>query len=272
MEFKLSIQLVLAMFFVTLGYLEAGPIGIVTGFIAYAWSSVLINFGLIPFIGAFLWWFLTNELLKNLQHYVIMDDVIKKVTWIYGTQVTFFCILTSIATILIIYLILKLWKYRRKLLELKHKLTVSPLDNWSEAEIQVKANELSELRKNRKLVGSVIFFFGLGVANHDFTIELKESKVNPIRPHGVTVGLGIATLGINIIEPSFWKKFHFYVGLLTAYVAFYSLSILPKGLRFISSVLWAIGNYLMVYNWYLLIKDEVFSDKEIQDCLMEVYK
>lgn len=264
--------LVLAIFFMTLGYLEAGPIGIVVGLIAYLWASVLINFSLIPFLGALIWWYITIELLKNLQRYVLMDDIIQKIFLVFGFQAVFYCLLTSVATLLLICLIIKLWKNRKKFFELKRKFMIQPSDTWSEIEIKRKANELQKLNLNMKLVGSALFFLGLGIANHDFIVELKENKVNPFRPHGISVGLALATFGVNLIEISLRKKLYFYIGLVVSYIAFWTLSILPKGLRFISGVLWYLGNSLMVYNWYLLVKDELFNENEIQNCLGEVYK
>jgi len=134
--------------------------------------------------------------------------------------------------------------------------------NWKEIKKVMKdiLEKLKDLKDvNSKLVGSSIFFLGLGIASHDFWWECEEWKVDTERPtHGIYIGLGLSTTGIQIIEPSLRKNWLHYLGLASCYLAFNLLAFLPRGpSRWISHVFWWLGISIMSYNWFKLVEKEL---------------
>jgi len=273
---KLDYSLLIFLFFLFIGYLEASFVGIPAGFFFWAISSVLLPISLIPFGGYFIYKSLTAPFLQNIAKFLSVSTLIEK-TWIFfEAQAMLYCGLTSVGVVIAIILFL-LYRRRRKTARAcelfglwdKMKDLVTLLD-WKNIkdfmkELQGKLEELKG-KINKELIGSSMFWLGIGIASHDFWWECDEWTVDAERPtHGAYIGLGLATAGINIIETSPIKNLLYYLGLGSCYLGFNLLAFLPKGpSRWIAHIFWWIGISLMSWNWYNLVGKELFKSKEVE--------
>jgi len=276
MRLKLDYSLLILLLFLMLGFLEAGPLGIPAGFLFWAINSLLLPISLVPFLGYWFYKLLTNPFINNLSKFLPLSTLIEK-TWIFfGMQALIYCSLTSILTFIGIVLLIWYWRKRKRAKEskiydigLKLKDLVQLLD-WKDIKELLKElkKKLEELRGkvDKELIGSCLFWLGLGISSHDFWWECEELKVDSQRPtHGVYIGLGLATTGISFIETSLMKNWLHYLGLGACYLGFNLLNFLPKGpSRWVSHIFWWAGISLMTYNWYGLIGKTLFKVKELK--------
>jgi len=250
MRFKPNLATVLLLFSAFLGYLTASYLGAVGGALTYYIISLLLNLSLIPFVGYFVWKYCANHLIENLNRFLDLNLVAEKVFWFYDFQAIIYTVLSSIAVILVAYLAIKYFPHRKKIVDLKSLLPQLNLEKLTPEYV----NNIKKQVGDKKLLGSILFFFGQGIAQHDFYWETSEETVYVTRLHGVQEGLALATLGINIIETSLVKIWYYYLGLGLSTLGFYLLSVFPRGTRLIPKVLWYLGSALMFLNWYLLVK------------------
>lgn len=272
LKLKFSLPLILLLFFMFLGYLETGILGIFAGLIAYGISSVTLPLSLIPFVGFFLWYASTFGLLDNISLFLHIPILREKVLWIFGLQAGIFCSLTSILTLIAIYLI---WKYLLHRKETKVSSLRNLIDYFKDIVKNIPKEKWNELihkikeligKIDKDIVGSALFWLGIGIASHDFHWESEEREVDTERPtHGTYFGLSLASTGIQLMQPDCLKNLLFYFGVGLCYLGFNLLSIIPKGFsRLIAHVFWWSGTSLMIYHWYSLIKDKLFKEDEIK--------
>jgi hypothetical protein len=265
---KLDFKRVLFLLFLFLGFLEAGLTGLVAGFFFWAVPSVLLTLSLIPFAGYFIYDAFKTPLLDNIKHFIPDTVLTEKVAMFFDLQAIIYCILTSALAVAAIVLVIFFWKRRQKkkavALEFQSLKETTLAMGWKDLEDLV--NKLKDKLKgvNPHLAGSVLFWLGIGVASHDFYWEANEWQVNTKRPtHGVYLGLGLATTGTTIIEPSVVKNAFFYLGEALCLIGFWTLSLLPRGVsRWISHFFWWSGTGLMIWNWYIHVKPELINDTE----------
>lgn len=263
--------------FMLIGYLEAGFVGVFAGFLFWAVCNLFQLVGLVPFIGYFLFQWLIEPFTTNICKFLHLPVLMEKLWLFYGVVALIYCMLTSIATVIIVSLAIYYWKKRRNISEslifeenLKEFEEFIKMLDWKNIkllinEIQLKLKEL-EKKVNKKLIGSVLYWLGIGVASHDFWWECEEYKVDSERPtHGVYVGLGLATTGANVIESGFFNNLIHYLGLGLTIIAFNLLSFLPKGpSRWTAHIFWWSGVTLMTYNWYIKMKTEIVAESQSQ--------
>jgi len=191
LKFKPSLWLLFAVFFVFLGFLEASILGGISGFIIWALANFTLPIALIPFVGYFLWKGLLDLVFSNLSRFLVLSSLQDKLFLIYGVPACLLTILTSIMTVLIIvYLIWYFWqrrnvkalssnwthcKYLKSLAEQK-VMSLDKLDDF----IQNLIKKIGQLDK--KIVGSALFWLGVGIASHDFHWETSEWEVDVERP------------------------------------------------------------------------------------------
>lgn len=270
---KISLWFIFLVFFVFLGFLEAGVYGAIAGFLVWAISNAVMPVALIPFFGFFIWKNMTDLIFYNLAKFFPTACIQEKMFWIYGVQAIIYTVITSIVTVAIIVFIFWLWLEEKddkiKLL-FKRKLGTKKFDfildiiNFERLEDLIVELKGKIGKLDNKVVGSALFWLGLGIASHDFHWETSEWEVDVERPtHGAYMGLSLATLGLDVIERSYFKKLWAYLGLGLCYLAFMLLSLIPKGTgRIMNHVLWWTGASLMTYNWYLLVEDEIWNKQE----------
>jgi len=276
---KLDYSTLILIFFLFLGYLEASFPGIIAGFLLWGIGSLFLPFTTIPYFGYLIFHFTSSPILDNLSKFLTITTLREKY-WLFfqGVGLGLNICVSVLVTILII-LAIYYFKKRKNLRELelyseweRLKEFIKTL-NWKEIK-KVMKNLLEKLKElkgvNSKLVGSSIFFLGLGIASHDFWWECEEWKVDTERPtHGVYIGLGLTTTGIQIIESSLKKNWLHYLGLASCYLGFNLLVFLPRGpSRWISHVFWWLGTCLMGYNWFKLVGKELLESnksKEIEE-------
>jgi len=267
-KFKFSIPLALLGFFVLLGYLEGSIPGLFAGIVLPTLAFFLLPLSLIPFIGAPIWYLANSFLVNNLLNYLPVYDLAYKVNVIGGIVAGLITAFTSILTIATIYLARRTFKKQ----ELLPNLSPDALKKV------MKGNDLQSILDNiidtlmgiwdkidKRLLGSVIFWFGLGLATHDFWWETSKADVDEKRPtHGAYFGLELAITGMDMIngnlsfKDKIKKQFLFYIGCGSCFLGFMLTGILPKGFpRIISHVLWWSGVALMVYSWYELFKEDL---------------
>lgn len=273
---KLDYALLVFLFFLFIGYLEAGFAGIPAGFFFWAINSVLLPISLIPFGGYFIYKALSAPFLSNIAKFLPVNTLTEKAWIFFETQALLYCGLTSVGVVIAILLLLFYRSRRKKVREYKLfglwnkvKELVTHLD-WKNIkdfmkEFQEKLEELRE-KVDGKLIGSSIFWLGIGVASHDFWWECDEWIIDTERPtHGAYIGLGLATAGISIIETSPIKNLLHYLGLGSCYLGFNLLAFLPKGpSRWVAHIFWWIGVSLMSWNWYRLVGKEVYESKKVE--------
>jgi len=235
---KLSLWLLFAIFFVFLGFLEASILGGIAGFIVWALANYTLPIALIPFVGYYLWKGLIDLVFSNFSKFLVLSSLQDKLFLIYGIPACLLTVLTSIITVLIVvYLIWYFWQ-RQKVKALS--------SNWARCKFlksfaEKKVTSLGELddfiqnliekigQLDKKIVGSALFWLGVGIASHDFHWETSEWEVDVERPtHGAYLGLSLVTLGLDLIERSYLKKLWAYLGLGFCYLAFFLLSFIPK--------------------------------------------
>lgn len=262
--------IVFLLFFIFLGYLEAGWMGAIAGLVFPLLASYLLPLALVPIVGIVLWWLVTNFLLSNILHYIPVFHLFTKVMLFYLVWAVLINIAITIVTIIVLWLIKRFinreeveqlgitWDDIRRVIELLKA------GKWKEA-IELIYELIKKI--DLKLIGTALFWLGIGIASHDFWWEACEYEIDVERPtHGTWVGLQIASIGLRAlcIEDSFFdrlkKMLYFYLGFAISALGFLSLSFLPKGAkRVISHILWWSGVTLMVYNWYILIRDHLWK-------------
>lgn len=128
---------------------------------------------------------------------------------------------------------------------------------------------------NKKVIGNIAFWLGLGLLIHDYVIE-EDVSINPWRFHGGSIGIEMIALGIQFMTEGLeWnqlkiKAYTFgYLGLGMCWFA-WSTRIFPN---FIRHGLFWLGVTSMGYSWYLLNKDELgFIDKVKMEVLVNSFK
>lgn len=271
----LNFSTIFLLLFLFLGYLEAGPLGIPTGFLFWAINSLLMPFSLIPFAGFFIYKLTSDCLLSNIAKFIPVPTLFEKAWLVFGIQALLYNITSSIVLLAVVLLFLYYWRKHKqtRLRELGSTFEIFYKEllslNWSNLRTLLSKlfTRLKEAVGNldKDLIGSCLFWLGLGVASHDFYWETHEEKVHVERmTHGVFIGLGIASTGINLIETNLFRNSFFYLGQGSCYLGFYTLSFLPKGpSRLVSHFFWWAGISLMIYNWYKLMEDKLLKG-EIQ--------
>jgi hypothetical protein len=270
-----SVPIIFVLFFMLIGYLEGSWIGLVAGFILPFLSLLLINISLIPFVGVVIWYYSFTYLTNAIGRFIPIPLMVQQVIYFsLGLSI----VLTTLTTIVSIIFIGLAVKYRGmfvkegeeeslSFLDLKGLLT---LDNKGLQDIINNiVNYITNLmdKISKKLAGSILFWFGLGIASHDFWWETNEAKPGEMRPtQGGYEGLNVALVGMQLIvwgsnlSDQIKKTWMFYLGYALSLFGFTLTIILPKGFnRIICHVLWWSGAGIMIYNWYILMKDELMQ-------------
>jgi len=265
------------------GYVQASWVGAVAGLIIPLLSFALLPISLIPFAGFPLYMYINSYFLNNILSQVAIGDLALKINIIFGVLSCLICVGSSALSMILAFIIIKIGSLKLNFNFLKNLSSVqipnlqqATLPSFKEV-ISGKADLngiidqvidfLFELWKklDKQLVGSITFWFGLGIASHDFWWESAEANVNATRPtQGSYLGLEVALTGINVIiwELSLADKIKkcllFYIGLGSCFLGFILTGIIPKGLsRIVCHVFWWSGIVLMVYNWFNLVKDKI---------------
>lgn len=283
-ELKTFTNPIILVFFLLVGYLEGGWLGLVTGGILYGIALTSILVSLIPFFGTFIWWNSFMFFANNLNSFIPVSDLIYKITWVVGIISGFICVTTSILTVLVVYFY---FKFR------KPNLTVTPISTSIDTIIQsfptgiLKGLNLSVLgdfvnkiieqivtlwkKLNQKLIGSILVFLGIGIASHDFWWESEVSGSGTSRPtHGAYEGLQISIVGMQIIVADLplgeqiRKCLLGYLGVGICYIGFFLMQFIPKGIsRIVNHIFWWSGIALLVYNWYTLMEKDIVTRSKV---------
>lgn len=282
-ELKTFTNPIILLFFLFLGFLEAGWQGAVAGAILYGIAITSILIALIPFVGIYFWYSGFMFLANNLGTYIPIPDLIYKITWIVGVIAGVICVTTSVLTVTLIILY---WKYGRpkpkgvmggilpsSIIDSIAKLIPADLlKNLNFTSIQDFINKIIEqvtalwAKMNQKLIGSIIMFLGIGIASHDFFWESTiEKTVDSNRPtHGAYEGLQLITIGLQILvaDKSFGDQVKScllgYLGIGMCYLGFFLMQFIPKGIsRVINHFFWWSGISLIIYNWYKIMGTDI---------------
>ena len=264
---KVSIPLLFLAFFILLGYLEATWTGAIAGGIMYGISTSILPLALIPFGGAIIWYMSITHLNGLLFNFI---DITVLNTGIISVSLFISILLTLLTTLPIIGLV-AFWYNKTR----THSLDLLSNFQWQDFLKGINLDELiNKIMKiitdiwdklDKDLVGSSIFWFGMGLAIHDFWWEQSEDQIDTMRPtHGCYTGLEIAMFGIGVMITGLnWtekikKTWKLYIGLVMAYIGFFILRYLPKGIsRLLAQVIWWPSIALMVYNWYELVQHKL---------------
>lgn len=269
-------------FFMLLGYLEAGYLGLFAGMVLYGIAIITILISLVPFIGVYLWYngyiFLANYLLM----YIPIFNTIYLVTWVMMFIAIVITILTSALVVTGIGLFLYYRKPKKKLStginvidSLIQKIPSSFFKGIDVGNLTNIFNKIfEELSKiwdkiDQKIVGSALVFLGIGISSHDFWWENTEWNPETSRPtHGAYEGLQLSILGIQIIvsdKPLITQMklcLLSYLGVVLCYVGFFLMQFIPKGIsRIVNHIFWWAGTALIIYNWYILIQPYINKEK-----------
>lgn len=272
-------------FFMLLGYLEAGWLGLVAGIILYGIAITTILLALVPFCGAYLWYNGFMFLANNLNNYIAIPDLIFKISWIVAVIAIFITVSTS--TLILVSGVL-VWKYRKpknKAIKGSVESISNPVDTLVQSlpssvfqgltltGLQEIINKIIDAimklweKINKKLVGSIIMFLGIGIASHDFWWECTEHSPSTNRPtHGAYEGLQMTLFGMQllVIDKSLGEQIKLcllgYFGIGLCYIGFFLTQFIPKGIsRLINHAFWWSGIGLIVYNWYTIMKDDIVA-------------
>jgi len=269
-------------FFMFLGYLEAGILGMFAGIILYAFAVLSILTSLIPFLGAYLWWSDFRFLADNLGTFIHIPDLTYKINYIVGILSIVICVATSLLTVVAIIMFLRYWFGRKKLKAISannvidsliHLIPADLIQGFNISDLNATITKIvDEIRKlweklNVKFVGSAAVFTGIGMASHDFFWESEVHEAGMSRPtHGAYIGLQISVAGMHTIlsdrplGEQVRRLVLCYLGVVICYVSFFSMQFIPRGIsRIVNHFLWWSGIVLIVYNWYGLMGTEIQS-------------
>lgn len=286
-KYVMTFPLALLFLFMIIGYFEAGWNGLFAGVVLGNVAMFFLPLSLVPFIGLPLWFLFNHWLFGVVGSYLPISSLSTVIMTIIGILSGLVCVLTSILTCI------GLWYFFvRKTSPTKYaKLNIPSeiqslikklpnLDISKIANVQDIINQIIDFVKgfldklNMPLIMSIVFWFGLGLASHDFWWESQEAEVNVTRPtHGAEIGLEMAVFALDyqlsMTTPNIFdrikREIPLYLGFVTAYFGFLLTKIVPKGfVRVICHFFWWIGIGLMVWNWYEINHGRIFpSTKEV---------
>lgn len=282
-QLKTFTQPIMVAFFMLLGYLEAGVLGVFAGLVLYGIAVLTIFTSLVPFAGFFIWQYDFNFLANNLGTYLPITDLSYKIIWLVGTISIVFCFITSALTVFGIGLLIRYLINKRK-----KKITVG--ENIIDALVKlipanimgvlkgINFNDLSSIiqkiiaeietlwsKLNFKIIGSATVFTGIGIASHDFLWESEVHESGMSRPtHGAYIGLQIAIGGMHMTVSNFpmfeqiRKCMLAYLGMVICYISFFTMQFIPRGIaRVVNHFFWWVGIALIVYNWYNIMGTDI---------------
>ncbi|MGB9855835.1 MAG: hypothetical protein ACPLKS_04775 [Caldisericum exile] len=271
---KLSFSSMILFLFMIIGYLESGWIGVFAGFLFWSVCNLLLPVSLVPFAGFFLYQWLTNPFFSNVTKFLSLGVLLEKCWLLYGVMAIIYCVLTSVLTVIGVAAGVYYWRnkqVKRMVLteNLKEFSDFVKLLNWRDIKelvntVQLKLNELKQ-KVNMKIIGSVLYWLGIGVASHDFWWECEEYQVDAERPtHGMYLGLNLASVGISLVESNVFSNLIHYLGYGFCFLAFNLLTILPRGpSRWIAHFFWWAGVGLMSFNWYQKMRGYIFKSESL---------
>jgi hypothetical protein len=287
-KYIMTIPLALLLFFMLVGFVtnpSAPWLGMFAGAIEANVGAFFLPLSLIPFAGTPIWLALTSHLFGIIG----MGTISSTVLLLEGTVSGIICGLTSVLSGVGLYY---LFRKKKKVLSTKRTFdipeqykniikSIPQIDISKMMNVQDIINQIIDLVKgfidklDMNLVMDIVFWFGLGIATHDFWWEDQKENVDATRPtHGADIGLEMALFALDYqisqTTPNFFdkikKEIPLYLGFVTAYIGFLSTKILPKGFpRLISNFFWWTGISLMVYNWYEVNKDKIFPPQSIEE-------
>ena len=121
---------------------------------------------------------------------------------------------------------------------------------------------------NKKMLGNITFWLGLGLLIHDYMVEINDTSINPLRIHGGSFGISLLMISYDFMATGMeWnhlriKAYLFgYLGLALAWFG-WGTRCFPQFIRHI--IFWA-GVASMVYGWFLLNKEELGLIDAIQN-------
>jgi hypothetical protein len=281
-KYLMTIPLALLFLFMLIGYLEAKWTGMFAGLILGNVAMFFLPLSLIPFAGIPLWFMFTRWIFGVVGSYLPISSLTNVVMIIIGILSILICFLTTILSCVGVWF---LFFKKKKVLTAKQNWTIPKevqilieklpkIDVTKVGNIQDIVNQIIEFSKgfldkiDMRLIMDVVFWFGLGIASHDFWWESQEANVDVTRPtHGANIGLQMAIFALDyqtsMTTPNLWDRIKLeipmYIGFVTAYFGFLLTKILPKGFpRIICHFFWWTGISLMVYNWYECNKTRIF--------------
>lgn len=277
----MTIPLALLFFFMLIGFITnpSSPwVGMFAGAIEANLGAFLLPLSLIPFAGTPIWLALTTHLFGIIG----MGTLSNTILLLEGIISGIVCSLTSILSGVGLYFLLR---KKKNILTVKRSLDIPQsikdliklipeIDISKIVNVQDIINKIIEFvksfidRMDMNLIMDVVFWFGLGIACHDYWWESQKENVDADRPtHGADIGLEMALFALDYqisqTTPNLFDKIKreipLYLGFGTAYIGFLSTKILPKGFpRLISDFFWWTGIGLMVYNWYDVNQNRIF--------------
>lgn len=276
----ISIFTTVILFFMFVGYIQASWVGAIAGLIIPLLSFALLPISLIPFAGLPLYLAVNTFFLNNISGFITISDLTFKMNLIFGALSTLICVGSSALSITLAFIIIKMGSLK---LDFKNIVNISSfnmpdlqmvtLPSFREtisgkADLNGIIDQIIDIifeiwdKIDKKLIGSVVFWFGLGIASHDFWWESSEYDTESLRPtQGTYTGLEMALAGVNVITwdlslvDKLKKSTLMYIGLGACFVGFILTGIIPKGIsRIICHIFWWAGIILMVYNWALLVE------------------
>lgn len=149
------------------------------------------------------------------------------------------------------------------------------LDIWDAIDKIVKIVLGIWEKVNKKVIGNIAFWLGLGLLIHDYIVEENEN-INPLRFHGGSIGMDMIALGIQFMAQDLeWNRLKIkaytfgYIGLGMSWFA-WATRIFPNFIR--HGIFW-LGIASMGYSWYLLNKNELgFVDKVQTEVLVNSFR
>jgi hypothetical protein len=152
--------------------------------------------------------------------------------------------------------------------------SITKLDIWGAVEKIVQVILQQWQKVNKKVIGNVSFWLGLGLLIHDYAVEI-DKNINPLRIHGGGIGISMIVLGLDFMSRDLeWnglkiKAYAFgYGGLALAWLA-WATRIFPG---FIRHLFFWLGILCMGYSWYLLNQDDIgFIDKIKAQTIVESF-
>lgn len=284
-KYLTTIPLALLFLFMLIGYLEDSWTGMFGGLILGNVAMFFLPLSLVPFAGIPLWFIFTRWLFGVVESLGLQISSLTSVVMIItGILSILICSLTTILSCVGIWYL----RFRKKKVlavrqnwivpkEIQNLIQKFPkIDIAKVGNVQDIVNQIIDFAKgfldkiDMRLIMDLVFWFGLGIASHDFWWESQEANVDATRPtHGADIGLQMAIFALNyqitMTTPNLWDRIKLeipmYLGFVTAYFGFILTMILPKGFsRIICHFFWWTGISLMVYNWYEANKDRVFPN------------
>lgn len=283
-KYLMTFPLALLFLFMLIGFLEAGWTGLFAGLVLGNVSMFLLPLSLVPYAGFSLWYLFTTWLFDKVGLFLPISSLSSTVMVITGILAgLIFALTTVLVSAGIWFLAIK----KKKILTTKRTLDIPdsiknivkniPKLNLNITNVQDLINQIIDFVKgfidkvDMNLIMDVVFWFGLGIATHDFWWESQEENVDATRPtHGADIGLEMALFAldyqISMTTPNLFdrikKEIPLYAGFVSAQFGFLLTKILPKGFpRIISHFFWWTGVGLMAYNWYQENESKIFPKK-----------